>query len=178
MYDYDTTRCVESEEFPGVKYYLYKMTEKRRRELRAKVAPSNKVMRDLMREQGKLIKLPEDQRDEMTLVELQERFDQVVGEELNPAYVMWGVQSIDGLSIRGQKLAVEDWAEWPSALFEEVLASVKAEAELNGSASKNSSSRTTSGEPGPQLQKPTTATSAPEEDSGRIATAGSVTPIM
>jgi hypothetical protein len=179
MLDYETTRTVESTEFPGVTYSLYRMTEKRRRELRAKVAQANKVMRDLMRQQGALMKQGDDDRDEMTLVELQEKFDQVVGEELNPAYVLWGVQKIAGLSIRGQELGVEDWAEWPSALFEEVLAAVKAEAEMNGSAKKPLSLATISGDPPvPETQKPTTVKSAKSEGTGTKDAAFTDTPIM
>jgi hypothetical protein len=154
------------------------MTEKRRRDLRAKVAPANGRMRDLLRKQTSVMKLPEDQRDEMLLAELQEQFDQVIGEELNPAYIQWGVQKITGLAIKGQELSVEDWAEWPSALFEEVLGAVKAESELNGAQRKNSQSRTATGEATQEVQKPTSVATAGDVDSGRIATVDSTTPIM
>jgi hypothetical protein len=135
-------------------------------------------MRDLMRQQGAYMKLPEDQQDGMTLVELQEKFDQVVAEELNPLYIEWGVQKISGLAIRGQELEVKDWAEWPSALFEEILAATKSEAELNGGQRKNLQSRTDTGGPVPETPKPTSAEIAENEDSGKTATAFSTTPIM
>jgi hypothetical protein len=178
VYRHETIRKFESQEFPGVVAYLFKMTEGRRSELRSKIAASNKQLRENMRQQGRLLKVPEGTQDEAAILELQDEFDRIVGEEINPAYITWGVKQISGLEVEDIPLGVDDWKRWPSALFNEVLQAVKEESELEGGERKNSSLATTSGEPGAGSQKLSTVPSATKRDSGKIEIAELTTPIV
>jgi hypothetical protein len=162
MFKYETTRRQESATFPGVFITLRKMTEGRRTELRRLIAEPNSRLRGIMREQAELDKLPEDARDMASFLELQDRFDEILMSEVNPAWVRWGVKMVDGLEVDGRTLAVEDFLDWPSVLFAEVVDLVKTEAELDGAERKNSALPTTSGEQGGGNRTPSTAPSADE----------------
>ncbi len=161
---YDTTNRKESEILPGVSFLLRRMTEGRRIELRKKLGPTNAKIRELLREQGKLLEAPEDAQDHNRILELQDEFDGLMLEVVNPTTLLWGVKQIEGLEVDGKVLTLEDWLEWPSALFREILNAVNAEAELNGNEIKNSSSGSTSGRPEDGNPKLTTVASAGSTD--------------
>jgi hypothetical protein len=167
---YSTTRSIPLETFPGVEVVLRKMTEGRRLELRKLIGEPNRRIREILREQANIEKEPEETRDISAWLERQDEFDQIMIEKINVAWIQWGVKQISGLEVDGRALGVEDWADWPSSLFDEILTLVKSEAELNGSDQKNSESATTSGAQADSSQSPSTAPSAKSEDGGGIET--------
>ena len=178
LHRYDTTRRFESIALPGVSVVLKKMTEGRRLELRKLISEPNKRIRDIMREQVKLEKIPEVERDIPQYLDLMDEFDGIMIEKIDPAWITWGVKQVEGLVVDGRTLGVEDWPEWPSSLFREVVDEVKSEAELNGAERKNSELRTISGEPVGSIQKPLTAVPAKSGDGGAVGTADSTLPIV
>ena len=91
MYKHDTTRRVESEVFPGVSIILKKMTEGRRLELRAMLKEPNARVREIIREQSALEKVPVEDRDNPKWLELQEEFEEIMASKVIPTYVLWGV---------------------------------------------------------------------------------------
>lgn len=144
-----TTRREESKEFPGVVFYLRKMTEGRRKELRRLINPVNARISEILREQDMIEAQPPEERDHLRFINLQDEFDGIFLEQSNPIWIRWGVKSIEGLeSEDGQPLTVDDLDNWPSELYREILTAVKAEAELNGAERKNFESPTISGKPG------------------------------
>lgn len=176
-YKHDTTRRFESETFSGVTIILKKMTEGRRISLRELIGEPNRRIREIMREQAVLEKAPDDTRDTAKWLELQDEFDGIMIGTINPSWIKWGVKQIEGLEVDGKSLGVEDWEDWPSALFDEVLTTVKSEAELNGAERKNSELLTTSGELEALIQRASTAPPAGDAAGGEIRTVGSITPI-
>ena len=169
-YKHDTTRRIDSEIFPGVSVVLRKMTEGRRLELRKLISEPNRRIREILREQANIEKEPEESRDMSRWLELQDSFDQLMIEAINPSWIFWGVKQIEGLEVDGRSLGVDDWKEWPSALFDEVLTAVKGEAELNGMQRKNLESATTSGALADLTPKDSTADSAGNEGGGESET--------
>jgi len=142
---YIATNQFDSLIFPGVKVILKRMTEGRRLELRKSTGPFHKRIRDIMREQAALEAVPQESRDMARWLDLQDEFDEIVVTKINPTWIQWGVKNIEGLEVDGRALGVDDYLDWPSALYNEVVEAVKAEAELDGRARKNSSSPITSG---------------------------------
>ena len=176
-HNHDTTRRVPSETFPGVSVVLRKMTEGRRIELRKLVAEPNRRVREILREQGTIEVESEEKRDMPKWLELQDEFDGIMLEKVNPAWITWGVKQVEGLQVDGRSLGVDDWGEWPSALFNEVLAAVKDEAELNGVERKNLGSPTTFGAPAGSTPKGSTVGSVGKEGGGESETAGSTSQV-
>ena len=170
MYKHDTTRRLDMETFLGVSVVLKKMTEGRRLELRKLISEPNRRIREILREQANIEKEPEESRDMSRWLELQDSFDQLMIEAINPSWISWGVKQIEGLEVDGRSLGVDDWKEWPSALFDEVLTAVKGEAELNGMQRKNLESATTSGALVDLIPKDSTADSAGNEGGGESET--------
>lgn len=175
---HDTTRRVESETFPGVSIILKKMTEGRRLELRKAIGEPNRRIREILREQTAIEQQPEETRDMAKWLESQDSYDEIMLIAVNPAWVLWGVKQVEGLEVDGRSIGIEDWADWPSALFDEVLTLVKSEAELNGSERKNLESLTTSGAPADSKVSPSTAQSAGREAGGESETAASTLRIV
>ncbi len=172
-YKHETTRRHESKLFEGVVFYLNKMTEGRRVDFRARNAPHNKRIREILREQAALEKVEEAERDMARWLELQDEFDDIMISKINPEWILWGVKKIEGIESDNKPLSVEDWREWPSALFDEVVTAVKGEAELQGSERKNFELRTTSGGQVDTNPNPLIAKSASAEDSGETVIAAS-----
>lgn len=168
MNQYTTVRQVESAAIPGVKFYLYKMTEGRRLTLRAAISAPNRRIREILRDQAAIEKVPEEDRDVAKWLETQDEFEQIMLEKINPAWLQWGLKQIEGLSVDGKPLGKEDWADWPSVVFDEVVKAIKEEAELNGSERKNFELPTTSGEVAAGSPSPSTVESVKSEDIGVI----------
>lgn len=171
---HDTTRRFESEIFPGITVVLRKMTEGRRLELRKLISEPNRRIREILREQAAIEKVDEESRDMARWLELQDEFDGIMIEKINPAWITWGVKQIEGLSVDDRPLGVEDWKDWPSALFDEVLTAVKSEAELNGAERKNFESPTISGEQADLTPKALTVEHANAEGGGETETVVSI----
>jgi len=172
-YKHQTTRCVESELFPGVSVILKKMTEGRRMELRTAMGVPQKKIRDMRREQAIIEAQKEEIRDYSRWLDLQEEHEQLLTAVINPAWITWGVKQIEGLEVDGKSLGVDDWKDWPSALFDEVLGFVQEEAQLNGSERKNSELPSTLKELEAPIQSLSTVESVKSEDSGATETAAS-----
>lgn len=178
-YRYDTTRRQESELFPGVVFFMHKMTEGRRLELRSMLAAANRRIREILREQALIEKTDEDNRDTAKWLELNDEFDGIMMEQMNPVWIKWGLKKIEGLeNDRDEPLTVEQWKEWPSALVNEVVQAIKAEAELNGQERKNSGSPTTSGGQEELSPKSSTAQPASGEDTGKDEIAHAISPVV
>jgi hypothetical protein len=173
-HSYNTTRNIALETFPGVEVVLRRMTEGRRLELRNAIGEPNRRIRDILREQAVIEQQPEEIRDVAAWLALQDEFDGIMIEKVNVAWVKWGVKSLQGLEVDGRILGLEDWADWPSSLFDEVLNLVKQEAELNGNERKNSESATISGAPADLKANPSTAPNAKSADGGGIETVVSI----
>lgn len=175
-YSYSTTRKVDLKPpFNGVTIVLRKMTEGRRAELRKKLIEPNKRIREILREQEQIEKSDKESGAWSKFLELQEQFDTIMMDEVNPAYLMWGVKNIEGLEADQKVLTVEDYLEWPSALFNEVLEAVKGESELSTAERKNSLSDTISGEQAGGNPTPSTVRPAEERGSGEVGTVPSTT---
>lgn len=170
---YTTTRMVESKTIESVKFYLLKMTEGRRLSLRTLISEPNRRIREIMREQADIEKLPEEQRDMAKWLESQDEFDSIMLQKINPAWIRWGVKAVEGLEVDGKLLTKDDWSDWPSIFFDEVLRAVKDEAELNGAERKNFESPTTSGEVEAGSTKLSIVEPAVKEVSGETETATS-----
>ena len=173
-YKHDTTRRIDSVTCLGVSAVLRKMTEGRRLELRKLISEPNCRIREIIREQAGIEKVPEEERDMSKWLELQDEFEGIMVGTVNPAWIKWGVKQIEGLEVDGRSLGVDDWMDWPSALFNELVSEVKEEAELNGAERKNYESHTTGGEPAPVSPSPLTADSARSVDGGASETVISI----
>ena len=152
-YKFETTRKRESTTCEGVTFYLFKMTEGRRLDLRKKNLAPNARVREILREQGEIEKAEESQKDMTKYAELNDEFDGIMI-EMNGMSITWGVKKIEGLEVDGKPLDVADWQEFPSVLVEELVTAVRAESDLNGGEVKNSQSASPSGgatQPNPQL---------------------------
>lgn|SRR5690242_4218416 len=176
-YKHETTRRRDSQIFPGVSFYLHKMTEGRRLDLRSRTAAHHRRVREILKEQAAIEKLPEDQRDMARWLELQDESDAIIIEKVNPEWILWGIKKIEGLEVDGKPLGVEDWKEFPSALFDEMIRAIREESELNGLERKNSESPTTSGDLEPPSQSPSTAPPVDGKGSGETEIAVSTIPV-
>lgn len=168
-HNYESTRTVKSEIFEGVTIYLRKMTEGRRTNLRKQLAEPNRRIREILKEQDAIMATEEQARtaeQNTKWLDLNDEYDNVHAELIDPVWINWGVKQIEGLQVDGNPLTIAEMSEWPSVFFKEVMDAVKAEAELNGSERKNSESPTTSGEVAGQSQKLTIVEPAKEKDSG------------
>ena len=174
---YDTSARFESELFPGVSVILRKMSEGRRIELRKLIGEPNSRIRNILREQATLEREPEETRDIGKWMDLQDSFDEIMLTVINPAWVRWGVKQVEGLEVDGRSLGVEDMLDWPSALFNEVLEAVKAEAELQGNERKNSKLASISGSPAQSIPTLSTAPSAEKEVGGETVTVPSISQV-
>lgn len=85
MYNHNTANEFQSELFPGVNIILRKMTEGRRLELRKLIGEPNRKIRDILREQALLEKEPEETRDVHRWLTLQDEFDGLMLEQINPS---------------------------------------------------------------------------------------------
>lgn len=173
-YKHDTTRRRDSVSCPGVVFYLRKMTEGRRLEYRSKLREANAKLRDILREQGKLLDVPAEARDHDKIMDLQDQCDGMQLEIINPETLKWGVKQIEGLEVDGKTLTLEDWKDWPSHLFGEILQAVNEESQLNGAEIKNLSSGTTSGELVDSSDKTTTAPTAEKSEGSSTETVESI----
>lgn len=174
MYEYTSTRRVNSVEFPGVSFVLRKMTEERRISLRQKQAEGLDKIAKIAREMAAIQREPEEVRDRQKLAELSDQWDFIQREEISPITLKWGLASMEGLSVDGRPATIDNYREWPSALFDEVLNMIAIEIGLNGAEEKNSESPTTSGAP---VGGTPTSTSAPSVNDERGIAQGTVVDI-
>lgn len=153
-----TTRTVESVSCPGVILHLRKLTEGRRADLRAKLAPHQRKMKELVDKMGALSdeidSVDRDAPDALAVIEdkyvqwatMQEEFNVLQDETIAPIWLKWGVKAIEGLvSENDVPLTVDEMREWPYELYEEAFKIVQGSTDISAEAQKNFDSPTTSG---------------------------------
>lgn len=145
MLNITSTVVVESKAVPGVKYTLKKMTEGRRIKLRAQIAkPARRLVEILGDIEAERIaleyhmqqkKLAEEngidfaETYNLTRVsELVTERDTLDKDEIRPAYLRWGLKSVDGLTIDGKpadaESIIENGSDEAIKLYEEMIAEI------------------------------------------------------
>lgn len=171
-----TTTRHESTTCPGVVFQLWRMTDARRSELRKQLGSAQRRIRVILREQDKIQAAGENQDYDAWLV-LEEEYHTIMGDQVHPIQIKWGVKSIEGLLDEDDNpVGVEQCMSWPSVLLEEVVGAVQEEMGLNGAERKNSELPTTGGEVGALAPSPLTVASAESVDTGKVETVASITP--
>lgn len=155
---FESKRTVESRTCEGVTFVVHKLTEGRRNRLRLKLADALAKLRTI---QGEIDALPlprtlegdlddKAELDPKVLAQvlvLQDRIQTITSVEIDPAYVDACFVSVAGVEIDGKSGADVDATllreSGPEELYREIVAVVRAEAELTGTERKNSESPTT-----------------------------------
>jgi len=166
----------ESKTCPGVSFSLKKMTERRRilremtvADLRTKVNEGSAAIKTAMENidntmAGGLDKLNRD-------------FAMLLHAEWYPAWIRWGVASIENLDIDGKPATIETLIESaPTELLEEIFLTILKESGLSTVEEKNSELLTTSADQVDGRTSDSTATGVTLPESGKTATAPSSTP--
>lgn len=146
---YDSKKKVQSKlpGFEDVSFTLKKLTEGRRIKLNLALADVSARLRELVAESETLVPtLPEGQEratlDPVTLARvrtLTEQTNLLIDSEVNPAWVRWGLDKIEGLEIDGEAATVETLiSDGPAELYTEILTAIRKEAELSPEETKNS----------------------------------------
>lgn len=119
---YESSAWVESTTHAGVRYRIAKMSVGRRIELARRI-----------RDAGRKLEFLEASSD------LREKLDgAVVKAEIDRAYLLWGLEEIEGLEIDGERATAESVVErGPADLAEEILGSIRRECGLSESERKN-----------------------------------------
>jgi hypothetical protein len=162
-----TTSTKESSIVPGVIFHLRKMTEGRRIELRKSLMETNQRIRQIGREQDGILS-NKDNPDMVRYMELSDEFDSLMIEQVHPKTLLWGIKSIEGLEIDGNPKSIDDWSEFPSELFAEMIHAINVESGLSKDEEKNSSLPTTSGAPVGKNPESSTASNARSEDTTKL----------
>lgn len=178
MLQYSSVQPFTSNVFPGVSFKLRKMSESRRAILRVSTASANAEIRELLTEVRKLKEQPEETRDTSRVIALNEQIQTVIMEQLNPAWITWGVKSITGMMLdpgeqEEESIAVENAGRWPSELYAEVLDAVKASSTMTDEEIKNFVLPSISGAQTDGKNQSTGAQSASDVDTSAPATAES-----
>lgn len=166
----------ESALFPGVVFTIKKMTERRRVQREMTIA----ILRMKVNEGTAAIKAAiEDDANVPagTADKLNREFGLLLHTEWYPAWIRWGVHSIDNFEIDGEKATVEMAIEFgPTALLEEMFLAVLKESGLMTVEEKNSQSPGTSEGQADGKTSDTTVPLATPPDGGKNETAPSSTP--
>lgn len=186
--DFATTIVQDSAAAPGVKFTVYRMSERIRRELRVQLAGAFAEIREIEADRQDLVeeaaaRLRKDwtevlvteltRQERRRLTELVEREALVRDTKINPAYLQAGLASIDGLLIDGAPgTTAEDLARVPGGeLYREVMQAVLTAAGLAEAKRPNSGSPSTSGAVEGGKTDDTTAPGANESSSTASTTA-------
>jgi len=144
--------------FEDVFFTLNKMTEGRRINLRLSVADGTAGVRQILAEKQAL----NTESDVAKIADLLDRLTRIIEDEINPAWVRWGLHAVDGLEIDGEPATVESLIQTgPPELYAEILTAIRHAAGLSEDDQGNSASPTTSGA---RVDGRTSATSAPPAD--------------
>ncbi len=131
------------EELDDVKFVIYRMTEARRMELRKALAEVNGETQKLSKELATLdVKENAARIDEIT-----SKIDELFTDVIDPAWIKWGLHSIENLKMDDEVITKEDINKAPSTLYREILTAIRKESGLGDDESKNSPLPTISGEP-------------------------------
>ncbi len=122
MEEYTSYRVVESKAFPGVRLTVRKVTFGRRIELLKKVSElASKV---------EFLRASDDPREQLEASLLQS--------ELDRAYLLWGLASVEGIRIDGEEATPEKLvSQGPEELCGEALRAIKREFGLSEEEEKN-----------------------------------------
>lgn len=122
MEEYTSYRVVESKAFPGVRLRVRKVTFGRRIELLKKVSElASKV---------EFLRASDDPREQLEASLLQS--------ELDRAYLLWGLASVEGIRIDGEEATPEKLvSQGPEELCGEALRAIKREFGLSEEEEKN-----------------------------------------
>jgi hypothetical protein len=142
--NYCSRTTVESKLYPGVTFVVNRMNERRRvrrelgfADLRLRVNEQQTAIQEALKEKDSL---PPGRLEQMNA-----SFGELLHGEWYPAWIRWGILSIDGLEIDGVKATVQTLCEdGPTDLVEEVFAAVMEAAGLSTVEEKNSESPGTS----------------------------------
>lgn len=119
---YESVKTVDSVAAPGVQYTVVRMSFARRLELMRKIRELARKL-EYLEAGGK----PGDRMDAA-----------LARAEIDKLWVLWGLQSISGLTLDGSAASPESLTEsGPEDLFREALEAVRAEAGLNEAERKN-----------------------------------------
>lgn len=180
--DWQSTETVPSKVADGVVYTLNRMTEGRRIELRSQIVGPEDRKREIMREATALGLLDQNgDESKVSAEKLAEREDLLIrleriqSDEIEPAYVCWGLQSIEGLTIDGEEATPEKlFTDGPPELYNEVAAIIRERVEVSPEDFPESVSRSTSE---PQEGGRTNPTTAPPVNGKATTSAETVTSI-
>lgn len=162
--------------YPGVSFVINRMNERRRvqreldlAELRQKVNEQQAELRKAIEDKDNL---PAGQVDKLNAA-----FGNLLHSEWYPAWIRWGLASIDGLDIDGEKATLATLCEaGPSDLVEEIFNAVLAAAGLSTVQEKNLPPPGASDIQADGKTSDSIATGATPPESGNSETAPSSTP--
>lgn len=159
---YSSTRTIQSQTFPGVSFTLRKMSDSRRRELYQQIAPLKEKERGFQRRFAEIddrrvplfdaegkpkmnVVTAEQERgyatkdDERLVAEIIEDLNEFRDSEISPAYIRWGLLSIDGLDIDDEPATIDNLLEYgPADLTQEIIAAIMGKADLDADEKKTS----------------------------------------
>ena len=165
---------IASQTCPGVAFTLNKMTEGRRIQLRFSLSLAQSRLADLMKQRLDAFVAS----DVFEVNRLDDQVLATVQEDINPAYLKWGLHAIDGLTIDGAPASVESiYAEGPPELVAEILGAIRLNMGLSEVEEKNSQSPITSEAAEDGRMNDTTAENAGSGDTTQLETVPSTSPL-
>lgn len=193
--NFTTTEKHESTAFPGVSFWVRRLTEGRRIELSMQVASVqtridalNEELTPLRERLAPKLSAAEAAKDDPVefaeieaalradpdcspFLSLTNRMLRIQSDELDPVYVRLFLARVEGLEIDDQPAKPAQWGEFPRALFVEILSAVKKELGLTVEEKKSSRLSGTSVPPADGKTSATTAESASTPGISAIAVA-------
>lgn len=180
---FTSTLRVESERYPGVTFVLFKKTEGRRIALRLKMLEPQAHLEAVLEEIRQVGELPKDATDAQKLERLRiltpllQKYERILQDEIHPAWVEWGLKTVEGLNVDGQTINGDNAVDLlPEDMYDEIVEAVKFAGELGPAREKNSGSPTTSSDQVDGRTQPSIADSANSPSSIETETAPSTSP--
>lgn len=178
-YDFDPTQRFESETLPGVSFTVRKMSEAERSSFRLMQADAHGRIQDLVDEVAQLAAVSSESRNSRRIATANREIDMILKNEVNHTWVKWGLESVDGLNVRGVPATTDHIATGtcPSEFYEEVLERIKKVAQMSDAEIKNYSSLSIFGAPVESATSDTTAESVSAPDISVPETAESISQV-
>lgn len=159
--------------YPGVSFVTARMNERRR--VKREIVLADLRMR--VNEQQEALMKAIDEKATLApgiLDKMNATFGDLLHGEWYPAWIRWGLVSIDGFDIDGAPATVSTLCEaGPTDLAEEIFLTIIKESGLSTPETKNSPQPSTSGAPADGATESSTATTAEPADGGKTETAPS-----
>jgi hypothetical protein len=156
MVTVETTKAIPSKAFEGVEIVVRESTADRHVKLQLETAEHVKKLRELQAEARRIDGEPQERRDVMRKLAIEDEVAMLLTKDLYPARIKWGVAAVKNLQIGNEEATLDNIMHWPLPFFGEVLAIVHRMMGL-GEEEKNSPSLTTSGAPADGQANSTTA---------------------